>query len=168
MDESYEWDAEVALASDLLAALQLYRAGAPPRPLSTIALRDLERRQQRECGPPVFACPPPTGTQPRPPPRSGDGGASRHRGDPGRAGGRGGDPGYPWGVSLGGRTLPLSPAEPGGGGSSPVTSVSAEALAAAGGPPERGRRREGAQQRRRQRLGGRGGCGEGCELATLL
>lgn len=104
VDESYEWDAEVALASDLLAALQLYRAGAPPRPLSTIALRDLERRQQ----------------------------------------------------------------QPGGGGSSPVTSVSAEALAAAGGPPERGRRREGAQQRRRQRLGGRGGCGEGCELATLL
>ncbi|XP_066842129.1 protein turtle homolog A isoform X2 [Anser cygnoides] len=46
VDESYEWDAEVALASDLLAALQLYRAGAPPRPLSTIALRDLERRQQ--------------------------------------------------------------------------------------------------------------------------
>uniref|UniRef100_A0A8B9IA99 Immunoglobulin superfamily member 9 n=1 Tax=Anser brachyrhynchus TaxID=132585 RepID=A0A8B9IA99_9AVES len=47
VDESYEWDAEVALASDLLAALQLYRAGAPPRPLSTIALRDLERRRER-------------------------------------------------------------------------------------------------------------------------
>uniref|UniRef100_A0A8B9UTH4 Immunoglobulin superfamily member 9 n=1 Tax=Anas zonorhyncha TaxID=75864 RepID=A0A8B9UTH4_9AVES len=47
VDESYEWDAEVTLASDLLAALQLYRAGAPPRPLSTIALRDLERQQQR-------------------------------------------------------------------------------------------------------------------------
>uniref|UniRef100_A0A8C3CPA5 Immunoglobulin superfamily member 9 n=1 Tax=Cairina moschata TaxID=8855 RepID=A0A8C3CPA5_CAIMO len=62
VDESYEWDAEVTLASDLLAALQLYRAGAPPRPLSTIALRDLERQQQRECDPPppIIACPPAT------------------------------------------------------------------------------------------------------------
>ncbi|OXB52699.1 UNVERIFIED_CONTAM: hypothetical protein H355_004572, partial [Colinus virginianus] len=42
VDESYEWDAEVTLATDLLATLQLYRAAEPPRPLSTIALRDLE------------------------------------------------------------------------------------------------------------------------------
>ncbi|OXB55818.1 hypothetical protein ASZ78_007136 [Callipepla squamata] len=58
VDESYEWDAEVTLATDLLATLQLYRAAEPPRPLSTIALRDLER--QSECVPP----PPP------PPPQS--------------------------------------------------------------------------------------------------
>lgn len=45
MDESYEWDAEVTLATDLLAALQLYRTAEPPRPLSTIALRDLERQK---------------------------------------------------------------------------------------------------------------------------
>lgn len=62
MDESYEWDAEVTLASDLLAALQLYRAGAPPRPLSTIALRDLERQQQRECDPPPYYHMPPPAT----------------------------------------------------------------------------------------------------------
>lgn len=45
VDESYEWDAEVTLATDLLAALQLYRTAEPPRPLSTIALRDLERQK---------------------------------------------------------------------------------------------------------------------------
>uniref|UniRef100_A0A8B9T288 Immunoglobulin superfamily member 9 n=1 Tax=Anas platyrhynchos TaxID=8839 RepID=A0A8B9T288_ANAPL len=62
VDESYEWDAEVTLASDLLAALQLYRARAPPRPLSTIALRDLERQQQRECDPPPYYRMPPPAT----------------------------------------------------------------------------------------------------------
>lgn len=46
VDESYEWDAEVTLATDLLAALQLYRTAEPPRPLSTIALRDLERQSE--------------------------------------------------------------------------------------------------------------------------
>lgn len=50
MDENYEWDAEFALESDILEALQLYRSGAPARPVSTIALRDLER--QSECGTP--------------------------------------------------------------------------------------------------------------------
>uniref|UniRef100_A0A8D0FLL0 Immunoglobulin superfamily member 9 n=1 Tax=Strix occidentalis caurina TaxID=311401 RepID=A0A8D0FLL0_STROC len=50
VDENYEWDAEFALESDILEALQLYRSGDPARPVSTIALRDLER--QSECGPP--------------------------------------------------------------------------------------------------------------------
>lgn len=50
MDENYEWDAEFALESDILEALQLYRSGDPARPVSTIALRDLER--QSECGTP--------------------------------------------------------------------------------------------------------------------
>ncbi|KAM6309343.1 protein turtle homolog A [Podargus strigoides] len=45
VDENYEWDAEFALESDILEALQLYRGGHPPRPVSTIALRDLERQK---------------------------------------------------------------------------------------------------------------------------
>lgn len=45
MDENYEWDAEFALESDILEALQLYRSGDPARPVSTIVLRDLERQK---------------------------------------------------------------------------------------------------------------------------
>ncbi|XP_074422645.1 protein turtle homolog A isoform X2 [Larus michahellis] len=45
VDENYEWDAEFALESDILQALQLYRSGDPARPVSTIALRDLERQK---------------------------------------------------------------------------------------------------------------------------
>ncbi|KAK2540172.1 hypothetical protein Q9966_004739 [Columba livia] len=45
VDENYEWDAELTLESDILAALQLYRSGDPARPVSTIALRDLERQK---------------------------------------------------------------------------------------------------------------------------
>ncbi|KAM6294173.1 protein turtle homolog A [Aegotheles albertisi] len=45
VDENYEWDAEFSLESDILEALQLYRRGAPARPGSTIALRDLERQK---------------------------------------------------------------------------------------------------------------------------
>lgn len=52
MDENYEWDAELTLESDILAALQLYRSGDPARPVSTIALRDLER--QSECSTPAW------------------------------------------------------------------------------------------------------------------
>lgn len=51
MDENYEWDAEFALESDILEALQLYRSGDPARPVSTIVLRDLER--QSECRTPA-------------------------------------------------------------------------------------------------------------------
>ncbi|KAM4644317.1 protein turtle homolog A isoform 4-T4 [Amazona ochrocephala] len=47
VDENYEWDAEFALESDILEALQLYRGGTLARPGSSIALRDLER--QSEC-----------------------------------------------------------------------------------------------------------------------
>ncbi|XP_059688023.1 protein turtle homolog A [Gavia stellata] len=47
VDENYEWDAEFALESDILEALQLYRSGDPARPVSTIALRDLERQKPR-------------------------------------------------------------------------------------------------------------------------
>ncbi|XP_053857374.1 protein turtle homolog A-like isoform X2 [Vidua macroura] len=43
VDENYEWDAEFALESELLEALQLYRGAAPARPGSSIALRDLQR-----------------------------------------------------------------------------------------------------------------------------
>lgn len=46
VDESYEWDTEVTLATDLLAALQLYRPTEPPQPLSTITLRDLEHQSE--------------------------------------------------------------------------------------------------------------------------
>ncbi|GAB0201151.1 protein turtle A [Grus japonensis] len=45
VDENYEWDADFALESDILEALQLYRSGDPARPVSTIALRDLERQK---------------------------------------------------------------------------------------------------------------------------
>ncbi|XP_010722254.2 protein turtle homolog A [Meleagris gallopavo] len=51
VDESYEWDTEVTLATDLLAALQLYRPAEPPQPLSTITLRDLERQSMANRGP---------------------------------------------------------------------------------------------------------------------
>uniref|UniRef100_A0A8C3MAY0 Transgelin n=1 Tax=Geospiza parvula TaxID=87175 RepID=A0A8C3MAY0_GEOPR len=43
VDENYEWDAEFALESELLEALQLYRGAAPARPGSSIALRDRQR-----------------------------------------------------------------------------------------------------------------------------
>lgn len=59
MDENYEWDADFALESDILEALQLYRSGHPARPVSTIALRDLERQSERETPAP----------RPPPPPR---------------------------------------------------------------------------------------------------
>uniref|UniRef100_A0A8C3J544 Immunoglobulin superfamily member 9 n=1 Tax=Calidris pygmaea TaxID=425635 RepID=A0A8C3J544_9CHAR len=65
VDENYEWDAEFALESDILEALQLYRRGDPPRPISTIALRDLER--QSECEPPQDS-PPAAAPQGHPPP----------------------------------------------------------------------------------------------------
>ncbi|XP_064354846.1 protein turtle homolog A isoform X2 [Dromaius novaehollandiae] len=50
VDENYEWDSELALESDLLDALQLYRGGDPARPVSTIAVRDLERQKPRGPG----------------------------------------------------------------------------------------------------------------------
>ncbi|XP_064031849.1 protein turtle homolog A isoform X3 [Pogoniulus pusillus] len=53
VDENYEWDAEFALESDILEALQLYRSGAPARPVSTIALRDLERQKPGGSSSPV-------------------------------------------------------------------------------------------------------------------
>ncbi|RMB93931.1 hypothetical protein DUI87_29667 [Hirundo rustica rustica] len=46
VDENYEWDAEFALESELLEALQLYRGAAPARPGSSIALRDLQRHSE--------------------------------------------------------------------------------------------------------------------------
>ncbi|XP_030921157.1 protein turtle homolog A [Geospiza fortis] len=67
VDENYEWDAEFALESELLEALQLYRGAAPARPGSSIALRDLQRH--RECGPPAPPTPvprAPAGAQPAP------------------------------------------------------------------------------------------------------
>ncbi|KAM9623980.1 protein turtle homolog A [Morphnus guianensis] len=45
VDENYEWDAEFALESDILEALQLYRSGDPARPVSTIILRDLKQQK---------------------------------------------------------------------------------------------------------------------------
>ncbi|XP_056366892.1 protein turtle homolog A [Oenanthe melanoleuca] len=45
VDENYEWDADFALESELLEALQLYRGAAPTRPGSSIALRDLQRHK---------------------------------------------------------------------------------------------------------------------------
>lgn len=65
MDENYEWDAEFALESELLEALQLYRGAAPARPGSSIAVRDLQRHS--ECGPP--APPTPVPRAPWPPRR---------------------------------------------------------------------------------------------------
>ncbi|KAM6395307.1 LOW QUALITY PROTEIN: protein turtle homolog A [Rhynochetos jubatus] len=53
VDENYEWDAEFALESDILEALQLYRRGDPARPVSTIALRDLERQKPSSGSSPV-------------------------------------------------------------------------------------------------------------------
>ncbi|XP_064330895.1 protein turtle homolog A isoform X1 [Phalacrocorax carbo] len=53
VDENYEWDAEFALESDLLEALQLYRSGDLPRPISTIALHDLERQKPGDASSPV-------------------------------------------------------------------------------------------------------------------
>lgn len=46
MDENYEWDSEFALESDILDALQLYRSGNPKRPVSTIAVQELERQSE--------------------------------------------------------------------------------------------------------------------------
>ncbi|XP_062453621.1 protein turtle homolog A isoform X1 [Rhea pennata] len=50
VDENYEWDSEFALESDILDALQLYRSGDPARPVSTIAVRDLEKQKPRGPG----------------------------------------------------------------------------------------------------------------------
>lgn len=106
MDENYEWDAEFALESDILEALQLYRSGDPARPVSTIALRDLER--QSECG------------TPRPPDHHGPVGLSptlpRVR-QLGKGGGRALCHPHPWGWPRGwvmqpGWTLPVSPQSP--------------------------------------------------------
>uniref|UniRef100_A0A8C8SEN6 Immunoglobulin superfamily member 9 n=1 Tax=Pelusios castaneus TaxID=367368 RepID=A0A8C8SEN6_9SAUR len=47
VDENYEWDSEFALESDILDALQLYRSGDPRRPISTIAVRELERQSAK-------------------------------------------------------------------------------------------------------------------------
>uniref|UniRef100_A0A8C3SBE8 Immunoglobulin superfamily member 9 n=1 Tax=Chelydra serpentina TaxID=8475 RepID=A0A8C3SBE8_CHESE len=47
VDENYEWDSEFALESDILDALQLYRSGDPKRPVSTIAVRELERKSAK-------------------------------------------------------------------------------------------------------------------------
>ncbi|XP_074836799.1 protein turtle homolog A isoform X2 [Carettochelys insculpta] len=47
VDENYEWDSEFALESDILEALQLYRSGDPRRPISTIAVRELERQSAK-------------------------------------------------------------------------------------------------------------------------
>lgn len=51
MDENYEWDADFALESDILEALQLYRSGHAARPGSTIALRELESECQTPAPP---------------------------------------------------------------------------------------------------------------------
>uniref|UniRef100_A0A8B9F6D6 Immunoglobulin superfamily member 9 n=1 Tax=Amazona collaria TaxID=241587 RepID=A0A8B9F6D6_9PSIT len=81
VDENYEWDAEFALESDILEALQLYRGGTPARPGSSIALRDLERQsecEQRGVAAPMGlpsprgadgGCVPPTQNPVPPPPR---------------------------------------------------------------------------------------------------
>ncbi|XP_019342536.2 protein turtle homolog A [Alligator mississippiensis] len=50
VDENYEWDSEFALESEILDALQLYRSGDPKRPVSTIAVRELERQSARAPG----------------------------------------------------------------------------------------------------------------------
>ncbi|XP_075763325.1 protein turtle homolog A [Pelodiscus sinensis] len=47
VDENYEWDSEFALESDILEALQLYRSGDPRRPVSTIAVQELERQSAK-------------------------------------------------------------------------------------------------------------------------
>ncbi|XP_067399043.1 protein turtle homolog A [Emydura macquarii macquarii] len=47
VDENYEWDSEFALESDILDALQLYRSGDPRRPISTIAVQELERQSAK-------------------------------------------------------------------------------------------------------------------------
>ncbi|XP_053906651.1 protein turtle homolog A isoform X5 [Cuculus canorus] len=53
VDENYEWDADFALESDILEALQLYRRRDTARPVSTIALRDLERQKPGSRSSPV-------------------------------------------------------------------------------------------------------------------
>uniref|UniRef100_A0A674IJL0 Immunoglobulin superfamily member 9 n=1 Tax=Terrapene triunguis TaxID=2587831 RepID=A0A674IJL0_9SAUR len=50
VDENYEWDSEFALESDILDALQLYRSGDPKRPVSTIAVQELERQSAKAPG----------------------------------------------------------------------------------------------------------------------
>ncbi|XP_069460798.1 protein turtle homolog A isoform X2 [Ambystoma mexicanum] len=44
VDENYEWDTDFTVETDILDALQLYRSGHPKRPISTIAVRELERQ----------------------------------------------------------------------------------------------------------------------------
>ncbi|XP_062820835.1 protein turtle homolog A isoform X1 [Anolis carolinensis] len=44
VDESYEWDSELTLESDLLNALQSYRNENPKRPVSTIEAHELEKQ----------------------------------------------------------------------------------------------------------------------------
>ncbi|XP_075301507.1 protein turtle homolog A isoform X2 [Opisthocomus hoazin] len=75
VDENYEWDAEFALESDILEALQLYRSGDPARPISAIALCDLECQKPSGGSSPVSSVsaealalaggPPERGTAPR-------------------------------------------------------------------------------------------------------
>lgn len=111
MDENYEWDAEFALESDILQALQLYRSGDPARPVSTIALRDLER--QSECGPPCSRTPPPHTHNRRGavPPRFPEPGHGEKGG--GRALWHPRPRGWPRGwVTQRGRTRPVSPQSP--------------------------------------------------------
>ncbi|XP_029436205.1 protein turtle homolog A isoform X3 [Rhinatrema bivittatum] len=52
VDENYEWDSELPVESDILDALQLYRSGNPKRPMSSMAVQDLQRQglKMREVG----------------------------------------------------------------------------------------------------------------------
>nr|XP_014343555.1 PREDICTED: protein turtle homolog A-like [Latimeria chalumnae] len=44
VDENYEWDTEFTVESEVLDALKLYKSGKTNRPVSTIAIQDLERQ----------------------------------------------------------------------------------------------------------------------------
>ncbi|XP_069073866.1 protein turtle homolog A isoform X2 [Pleurodeles waltl] len=44
VDENYEWDTEFTVETDILDALHQYRNGHPKRPISTIAVQELERQ----------------------------------------------------------------------------------------------------------------------------
>ncbi|KAM4662981.1 protein turtle homolog A [Discoglossus pictus] len=44
VDENYEWDSDFTLEADLMDALQIYRSGNGGRPISTIAVGDVERQ----------------------------------------------------------------------------------------------------------------------------
>ncbi|XP_072840563.2 protein turtle homolog A isoform X2 [Pogona vitticeps] len=47
VDENYEWDSEFTLESELLDALHLYRIENPKRPVSTIAVQELEKQSSK-------------------------------------------------------------------------------------------------------------------------